>query len=345
MSQNRENTLGVPALRLSHPTSGAIPSVTETDPLMSMPISGRMPGRATRVAFTLVELLVVIAIIGVLIGLTIPAIQAVRETARRATCQENLARISMALSAYHMDFGHYPAGTINDQGPVQSLPTGFHHNWIEGILPQLDAQNVWEAIDRSVSVYAEENDQVRMLQIPMLQCPSAVVPNPNASCYAGVTRSVEAPIDESGNGVFVLNRTFADDEITDGLSYTFFVGEKVQRYSGDLGWLSGTRATLRTTGHPINSDRAAPPAGIDPAKLAPLFVGGFASDHPSGAHFVTGAGEVRFMDESTDMKVLAQLADRSDGAVPADWISADATAPQPAAAQPAAAPQQSESEQ
>lgn len=288
---------------------------------MTMPtrLFSRSRSCSPRPAFTLIELLVVIAIIGLLIGMMVPAVQGLRDVARRAACQENLSQISMALSAYHLDYGRYPAGTINTKGPIESLPVGYHHNWIEGILPQLDAMNLWEAIDRSASVYAPENEPLRLLQVPRLRCPSASIANDNASCYAGVTRSVEAPIDVSGDGVFVLNRTFSDDDITDGLSYTFFVGEKLQGYAGDLGWLSGTRATLRTTGHAVNADRNDPPGVADPANLDPLFVGGFASGHSGGAYFATGAGEIRFVSDSTDVDVLAQKADRSDGAVPADW--------------------------
>jgi len=46
-------------------------------------------------AFTLVELLVVIAIIGVLIGLLLPAVQAARESARRASCVNNMKRLAV----------------------------------------------------------------------------------------------------------------------------------------------------------------------------------------------------------------------------------------------------------
>ncbi len=65
-------------------------------------------GRPTYYGFTLVELLVVIAIIGILVALLLPAIQSARETARRATCLNNIKQLSIALQNYHDAKGEFP---------------------------------------------------------------------------------------------------------------------------------------------------------------------------------------------------------------------------------------------
>jgi len=281
------------------------------------------PGIRSR-GFTLVELLVVIAIIGVLIGMSLPAMQNMRELSRRSNCEQNLVRISLALSAYASRNAHYPVGTFAASGPIKSEPVGYHHNWLEGLMPMLDAANVSAAIDDSVSVYDSANKEVRALRIPTLQCPSASNLRENTTCYAAIHSSIETPIDEDNDGVFRLNIPVADHDITDGLGYTLFVGEKLSRYEEDLGWISGTRSSLRNTGHPINAERLRV-RGVQDSSLnvTTAYVGGLASDHPGGAYLLMGSGEYQFRSASMDHAILQQLASRADGGIPIEWTVQD----------------------
>jgi prepilin-type N-terminal cleavage/methylation domain-containing protein len=201
-------------------------------------------------AFTLVELLVVIAIIGVLVALLLPAVQSAREAARRTSCNNNLVQIGLALHNYEMAHGAYPPGSTDKSGPIMNTPTGYHHNWVEHILPYMEEQNAYNAIDRSVSIYAPQNAPVIAHMPRWLGCPSNGAGR-SFACYAACHHDKEKAIDARDHGVFFLNSGVRYDDITDGSSHTLFISEKLPD-AWDLNWLSGTRATLRNTGVPIN---------------------------------------------------------------------------------------------
>src|SRR5262245_28497707 len=71
-----------------------------------IPMSRRLPG------FTLVELLAVIAIIGMLIALLLPAVQAARESGRRAQCSNNLRQVGLAAQLFENNYSYYPVGKM-----------------------------------------------------------------------------------------------------------------------------------------------------------------------------------------------------------------------------------------
>ena len=105
--------------------------------------------------FTLVELLVVIAIIGILIGMLLPAVQAVREAARRIQCANNLRQNVLAMHNYASAHGEFPPGKNDDGTDNKRTPTpiigrpsdntqGIEYAWGLFVLPFVEQQNLFD---------------------------------------------------------------------------------------------------------------------------------------------------------------------------------------------------------
>lgn len=102
-----------------------------------------------KAGFTLVELLVVIAIIGILIGMLLPAVQQVREAARRATCMNNTRQMALAAHNFESAFMNFPtAGGAVDQFWVEQNAAlrGYENcSWMYQILPFMELNNLFDA--------------------------------------------------------------------------------------------------------------------------------------------------------------------------------------------------------
>ena len=217
-----------------------------------------------KLGFTLVELLVVIAIIGILIGMLLPAVQQVREAARRTQCANNQRQLALACMNYESARMHYPPGL---NCPLQnglsgaffesstfSDGTGFpqppHQNkfgsWLVWIMPYIEANNLYDQLDLSVRELNGPNCDTLQSPgaqlLPSFACPSDVEPQiieysgkffaPNS--YFGVAgRQSYFITSATGDGILNYNSSVTFGDISDGSSNTLLLGE---RYSFDPEW-------------------------------------------------------------------------------------------------------------
>lgn len=104
-----------------------------------------------RHGFTLIELLVVIAIIAVLIGLLLPAVQKVRESAARMQCTNNLKQLGIGVHSFHQLNGTMPTyfGTSPWGSPVSSSTSSngartIYGGWFAHLLPHVEQTALYE---------------------------------------------------------------------------------------------------------------------------------------------------------------------------------------------------------
>lgn len=192
---------------------------------------------APRRGFTLVELLVVIAIIGILIGMLLPAVQMVREAARRTSCLNNVRQIVLAAHNYESSVRHLPPSYQLDPG---GTVTGNGSWSVQAqLLPFCEQANAYDLIDFSQAWSAPENAEsgVPVLRVPLYQCPSEVndmvrIKNGAPFVYPhnygfnfGSWLIHDPATGRPGDGLFYVNGKVEFRSVTDGLSNTLCVAE------------------------------------------------------------------------------------------------------------------------
>jgi prepilin-type N-terminal cleavage/methylation domain-containing protein len=278
-----------------------------------------------RPAFTLVELLVVIAIIGILIAMLLPAVQSVREGARRSTCINNQRQIALAVTNYENAKMHYPDGGRFWNTPRSWSSTNIPamapaQNWgvFYQILPHLEQNNLYLITSDAV---------VQATPVSTYFCPSRrFIVKPPQSSYgfraqtdyagnAGVNSSNGAYWGDGKNGAMFVRGGFAPkvthSDVTDGHAVTILTGDKAlnPRYyeltscSDNEGWTCGFDwDTLRWAGQVPIKDIEAVNCEMR-----------FGSAHSYGVVFSFADGHIRLLDYGMDLQTFQRLCRRNDG--------------------------------
>lgn len=199
-----------------------------------------------RRAFTLVELLVVIAIIGTLVALLLPAVQAAREAARRATCQNTMKQLGLALQNYESSKKSFPEGVVG-----WGLNSSGVNTWVKkrrpfvrSLLDYIEQSAKSDAYDDKLDWTLQLNQPVLFSQIESWICPSdeAVIcarddykgnygPNWGPRTYWYDPNDLNAP----PKGTFGVDYGAKLSDITDGTSNTLALMEIVQAPHGPNG--------------------------------------------------------------------------------------------------------------
>ncbi|NQT40099.1 MAG: DUF1559 domain-containing protein, partial [Planctomycetes bacterium] len=288
----------------------------------------------------------------ILIGLLLPAVQAVREAARRMQCQNNLKQIGLALHEFHEAQGAFPPGG------AQTPSGGNGYSWWVRILPHFEQQAIHDQLDWdpnspnwgwSGNVAGAGNTKNHAVlfeySFPIGRCPSSPLPRyswPYAQSfsptYAGIAgaydhRSVVQVAANMGDlslgGVLTRESAVAFAQITDGSSNTLLVGEQSDFCRDATGKEEDCRSdcwhgfqmgaaggsSLRTFNVTTVMHR------LNEKSFNAIGVGQsynyganrpIQSAHSGGANVGLADGSVRFLQEGIDIQTLYDLANCSD---------------------------------
>jgi prepilin-type N-terminal cleavage/methylation domain-containing protein len=310
-----------------------------------------------RRGFTLIELLVVIAIIAILIALLLPAVQQAREAARRTQCRNNMKQLGLAIHNYHDVYTCFPIADVN--GTVN--PVSAHAR----LLPGMDQAPLFNLVDFNVDHNHPNNNVPRLAQVPAFVCPSNVDMLPGnlggRNTYywnAGsgiVMYDSGAAGQPPANGVIYHTRKIRFSDVTDGLSNTAAMAEKMTG-DGSNGISSPRTDTFRPGTYPNTPDEATqqcnatnvsdlamqgysnvgapwlqqyhstnqynhvlPPNGrscmFPPGRISTTAN----SQHVGGVHLLMGDGSVRFVSDSIHLPTWRALGSVASGETIAEF--------------------------
>ena len=304
--------------------------------------------------FTLIELLVVIAIIGILVGMLFPAIQAVREAARRTSCSNKIRQLTLAVHNYESNLKKFPPGWDT---------RGW--TWSTFALPYIEQENLYSTLDPSDFFFGNwdapngPNTAAAGTHIETYRCPTSPIKK-NFDSYNGIPD--RAPTEYRGNagrlatsddtstmvtgtkslemvdldGLFFGCSEINFEDIVDGSSNTIMIAESstdpdfVKDGQGMDHWPVGS-----TQIDPCLCDGGT--AGTEfsevvgtgfyqmnlrfrrPDASGYAMEQSFGSYHPGGVNFCFADGSTRHLSEQIDLTIYSALFSRNGREVPGEF--------------------------
>jgi prepilin-type N-terminal cleavage/methylation domain-containing protein/prepilin-type processing-associated H-X9-DG protein len=254
--------------------------------------------------FTLVEVLVVIAIIGVLVAITLPAVQMAREASRRSSCANNLRQQAVAVKLHEGAHKIFPTGGWGgewlgdpDAGYGPKQPGG----WIYNVLAYIEQDNLRQ-LGRGLKGVAREEALVQLMQSPIevFYCPSRRLARLYPYTGGELKNITNNPPDKVAKTDYAISATisYAKSEVImpdiqlagKGASKTVLAGEKSLAATGyDTG---GAGDSLVAYAGDCDDIRRTPTGFPASDKNGGS---GFGGPHPSGANIAYCDGSVRFV--------------------------------------------------